>query len=95
MLGTRIANQDGLLDCDMAPLTKGFAWVDGMAVVEAPADGVAFGDLIAHLVWCDRGCDIRNGKEGTTTTRSSRRERGWYVIESTLRLSTRRIEVGL
>lgn len=43
------ANQDGLLCDRVPPLAISSARVDGVAVVEATTDGVAFDYLIAHV----------------------------------------------
>lgn len=46
---TRVTHEDGLLLNDMAALAMAGTGIDGVLVVEAPADGVAFDDLVAHL----------------------------------------------
>ena len=44
-----VAHEDRLLLYHVAALSMGSAWIDGMLVVEAPADRVAFDNLIAHV----------------------------------------------
>jgi hypothetical protein len=43
------ANKDGLLCDEVPPLAIGSARVDGVTMVEATTDGVAFNYLIAHV----------------------------------------------
>jgi len=46
--GTGVANKDRLLLHHVAALAMRGTWIDGVLVVETPADGIAFDDLIAH-----------------------------------------------
>lgn len=57
MAAASVAYQDGLLLHCMSALSMGGTWIDGVSVVEAPADRVAFDDLITHLD-TDRGTTI-------------------------------------
>jgi hypothetical protein len=43
-----VAYKDCLLLYHVAALPVGNAWVDSMFVVETPADGVAFNNLVTH-----------------------------------------------
>lgn len=54
-----VADEDRLLLDGVAALAAGGAGVDGVAVVEAAADGVALDDLEAHA----RGCLAGGGWE--------------------------------
>ena len=44
-----VAHEDSLLLYRVAALSMGSAWIDGVLVVETPADRIAFDDLITHL----------------------------------------------
>ena len=60
MTAAGIAYKNSLLLNSVSALSMGGAWIDGVLVVKASADGIAFDDLIAHLgvyelivkVWC-------------------------------------------
>jgi hypothetical protein len=49
VIRTSVAHQNCLLLNGMTSLAVGGARVDGVFVVEAPARGVAFDDLVAHF----------------------------------------------
>jgi hypothetical protein len=49
MTAAGVAYKDSLLLNPVSTLSMGGAWIDGVLVVEASADRVAFDDLIAHL----------------------------------------------
>lgn len=64
-LGVRVAgvsHEDGFLLHAVAALAARRARVDGVAVVEAAADGVAFDDLEAHAGFGTRDRLVRKGK---------------------------------
>ena len=69
---TSVAYKNRLLLYRMVALSKGTTGVDGMLVVEATADGIAFNDLVAHCssvqVHADRskdaGCAKESGEDG-------------------------------
>jgi hypothetical protein len=78
-----IAHEDSLLLNHVAALPIGCARVDGMLVVKASADGVAFDDLIAH--W-DSGVLYAGWLEGLLCPRRSKGEdeaedQDWYRDE--------------
>jgi hypothetical protein len=47
--GTSVAHEDCLLLHHVSALAMSSTWVDGVLVVETPADRVAFDDLITHV----------------------------------------------
>jgi hypothetical protein len=49
MTAAGIAYKDGFLLNTVSALSMAGAWIDGVLVVKASADRVAFDDLIAHL----------------------------------------------
>lgn len=48
MVGTGIAHKNSLLSRRVSALAEPLTWVDGMAMVQTPTDGIALHDLIAH-----------------------------------------------
>ena len=77
--GTSVAHKDRLLLHHVAALAVGSTWIDSVLVVETPADGIAFDDLIAHAgggetEGAGRAAGmVKNGQEWSRTVKQTAR----------------------